>query len=103
MWAVNRGSPVDGQITASNPKMTYVSRGCFLAGSLVRPKVVKSAHFCPATREFVYREYRDVTSSSGMPTGSTYPTRVSGLSFVLWGSSAVEAHLCAVVFVEAFF
>ncbi|GAQ91450.1 DNA replication licensing factor MCM3 component [Klebsormidium nitens] len=43
--------------------------------SLVRPKVVKSAHYCPATKDFVFREYRDVTSSSGMPTGATYPTR----------------------------
>ncbi|KAF9590057.1 hypothetical protein IFM89_030369 [Coptis chinensis] len=43
--------------------------------SLVRPKVVKSVHFCPTTREFTSREYRDITSYVGLPTGSVYPTR----------------------------
>ncbi|XP_010529154.1 PREDICTED: DNA replication licensing factor MCM3 [Tarenaya hassleriana] len=43
--------------------------------SLVRPKVVKSVHFCPSTGEFTNREYRDITSHIGLPTGSVYPTR----------------------------
>ncbi|KAG2626819.1 DNA replication licensing factor MCM3 homolog 2-like [Panicum virgatum] len=43
--------------------------------SLVRPKVVKSVHFCPVTGEFLSREYRDITSFVGLPTGSVYPTR----------------------------
>ncbi|TYJ34291.1 hypothetical protein E1A91_A05G159100v1 [Gossypium mustelinum] len=43
--------------------------------SLVRPKVVKSVHFCPATENFTVREYRDITSNNGLPTGSVYPTR----------------------------
>ncbi|XP_062191035.1 DNA replication licensing factor MCM3-like [Phragmites australis] len=43
--------------------------------SLVRPKVVKSVHFCPATGGFLTREYRDITSFVGLPTGSVYPTR----------------------------
>lgn len=47
-----------------------------LSGSLVRPKVVKSVHFCPSTGEFTNREYRDITSHAGLPTGSVYPTRV---------------------------
>ena len=46
-------------------------------GSLVRPKVVKSVHYCPATGNFLSREYRDVTSTAGGPTGAVYPTRVS--------------------------
>ncbi|KAJ1387341.1 P-loop containing nucleoside triphosphate hydrolase [Sesbania bispinosa] len=44
-------------------------------GSLVRPKVVKSVHFCPTTGDFTTREYRDITSNMGLPTGSVYPTR----------------------------
>ncbi|CAI9777609.1 unnamed protein product [Fraxinus pennsylvanica] len=40
------------------------------ASSLVRPKVVKSVHFCPATEKFTLREYRDITSNMGLPTGS---------------------------------
>ncbi|KAH8958058.1 hypothetical protein BDL97_06G001800 [Sphagnum fallax] len=43
--------------------------------SLVRPKVVKSVHYCPGTGAFTNREYRDITSSNGLPTGSVYPTR----------------------------
>ncbi|XP_057493434.1 DNA replication licensing factor MCM3 homolog 2 [Actinidia eriantha] len=43
--------------------------------SLVRPKVVKSVHFCPETKTFTTREYRDITSTMGLPTGSVYPTR----------------------------
>ncbi|KAJ4758620.1 DNA helicase [Rhynchospora pubera] len=43
--------------------------------SLVRPKVVKSVHYCPATQMFMSREYRDITSNVGLPTGSVYPTR----------------------------
>jgi hypothetical protein len=46
------------------------------SGSLVRPKVVKSVHYCPATNAFLSREYRDITSFVGLPTGSVYPTRV---------------------------
>ncbi|KAL5997514.1 DNA replication licensing factor MCM3 2 [Asimina triloba] len=43
--------------------------------SLVRPKVVKSVHFCTTTGTFMSREYRDITSNMGLPTGSVYPTR----------------------------
>lgn len=43
--------------------------------SLVRPKVVKSVHYCEATKGFEQREYRDVTSYDGLPTGAVYPTR----------------------------
>lgn len=52
-----------------------------ISGSLVRPKVVKSVHFCPSTGEFTNREYRDITSHAGLPTGSVYPTRVITFSF----------------------
>ncbi|DBA91266.1 TPA: hypothetical protein ACH3X2_004134 [Trebouxia sp. C0005] len=43
--------------------------------SLVRPKVVKSVHYCEKTRQFTTKEYRDVTSTSGQPTGAVYPQR----------------------------
>eukprot|EP00210_Caulerpa_lentillifera_P000182 g177.t1 len=41
----------------------------------VRPKVLRSVHYCEAKKEYVTREYRDVTSNSGTPTGSIYPSR----------------------------
>lgn len=37
--------------------------------SLVRPKLVKSVHYCPDTQLQTTREYRDVTSLVGLPTG----------------------------------
>ena len=43
--------------------------------SLVRPKMLKSVHFCPETRLFHAREYRDATSSTSNlpPTSSVTP------------------------------
>ena len=35
----------------------------------------KSAHYCPATGKFTYKEYRDATSLTGVATGSAYPTK----------------------------
>ena len=46
------------------------------AGSLVRPKVVKSVHYCPATRKTIERKYSDLTSLEPFPTAAVYPTRV---------------------------
>lgn len=43
--------------------------------TLVRPKIVKSVHWCPATGQFQSREYRDVTSNTGAPTTTAYPTK----------------------------
>lgn len=43
--------------------------------SLVRPKVVKSVHYCEKTKSVTTREYRDVTSNTGLPTATTYPQR----------------------------
>ncbi|XP_045797627.1 DNA replication licensing factor MCM3 homolog 3-like, partial [Trifolium pratense] len=37
--------------------------------------LVKSVHFCPTTGNFTSRDYRDITSNLGLPTGSVYPTR----------------------------
>ncbi|CAL5229434.1 g12756 [Coccomyxa viridis] len=43
--------------------------------SLVRPKLVKSVHYAESTGNFMTREYRDVTSNTGLPTSTAYPTR----------------------------
>ncbi|KJE90589.1 DNA replication licensing factor MCM3, variant [Capsaspora owczarzaki ATCC 30864] len=40
--------------------------------SLVRPKLVRSVHYCPATKHTLTKEYRDATSFNGLPTGGTY-------------------------------
>jgi DNA replication licensing factor MCM3 len=43
--------------------------------SLVRPKMIKSIHYCPETTHFHSREYRDATSSTSNlpPTSSVTP------------------------------
>ncbi|OQR90919.1 DNA replication licensing factor MCM3 [Achlya hypogyna] len=43
--------------------------------SAVRPKVVKSVHYCKETNVMIAREYRDHTSLTGIPTSSVYPTK----------------------------
>lgn len=50
---------------------SFVSR----SGSLIRPKVVRSVHFCPATKKTMERRYTDMTSLSGYPSSSAYPTK----------------------------
>ncbi|KAJ9508194.1 hypothetical protein QJQ45_021561, partial [Haematococcus lacustris] len=45
--------------------------------SLVRPKLVKTVHYCEETKAFTTQDYRDVTSLSGQPTGVVYPTKDS--------------------------
>ncbi|KAG8225524.1 hypothetical protein J437_LFUL006063, partial [Ladona fulva] len=42
--------------------------------SLVRPKVVRSVHYCPATRKVMERKYSDLTSFDAFPSSSVYPT-----------------------------
>lgn len=43
--------------------------------SLVRPKIVRSVHFCPATKKRIERKYTDLTSFSAYPSSSVYPTK----------------------------
>ena len=49
--------------------------GIVIKCSAVRPKVVKSVHYCPSTTQMLTREYRDGTSLNGLPTTSVYPTK----------------------------
>ena len=41
----------------------------------VRPKLVMSKHFCEDNSKFSSREYRDVTTLTGLPTSTRIPTR----------------------------
>lgn len=43
----------------------------------MRPKVVKSVHFCPATKKSIERRYTDMTSLDAFPANSVYPTKVN--------------------------
>ncbi|NXX93370.1 MCM3 factor, partial [Centropus bengalensis] len=43
--------------------------------SMVRPKVVRSVHYCPATKKTIERRYTDLTSLNAFPSSSIYPTK----------------------------
>ncbi|XP_028996974.1 DNA replication licensing factor MCM3 [Betta splendens] len=43
--------------------------------SLVRPKVVRSVHYCPATKKTLERKYTDMTSLDAFPSNAIYPTK----------------------------
>lgn len=43
--------------------------------SLVRPKVVRSVHYCPETKKVIERKYTDLTSFEALPSSSVYPTK----------------------------
>jgi len=43
--------------------------------SLVRPKLVRSVHYCPATKKTIERRYTDLTSFDAFPSSAVYPTK----------------------------
>uniref|UniRef100_A0A8C9QXQ1 DNA replication licensing factor MCM3 n=1 Tax=Scleropages formosus TaxID=113540 RepID=A0A8C9QXQ1_SCLFO len=43
--------------------------------SLVRPKVVRSVHYCPTTKKTIERRYTDLTSLDAFPSSAIYPTK----------------------------
>ncbi|KAK7487331.1 hypothetical protein BaRGS_00021420 [Batillaria attramentaria] len=43
--------------------------------SLIHPKVVRSVHYCPATKKTLERRYTDMTSLDARPSGGIYPTK----------------------------
>ncbi|CAI8024024.1 DNA replication licensing factor MCM3 [Geodia barretti] len=49
--------------------------GIITKSSQVRPKVVKSVHYCPATGKTMERKYTDLTSLEPFPTSAVYPTK----------------------------
>lgn len=48
----------------------------FVIGSLIRPKVVRSVHYCEVTKTVLERAYSDLTSLSAFPHSAIYPTTV---------------------------
>lgn len=69
----NRVSP--RALTSSLLGQLVEIRGIITRCTLVRPKIVKSVHYCATTGQTMQQEYRDVTSHRGLPTPPVYPTR----------------------------
>ena len=72
---------------------------CFV-GSLIRPKVVKSVHYCPATKKTLERHYTDLTSLDPFPSSSAYPTKVICDD---WKCNILIINIFACVHVHLFF
>jgi DNA replication licensing factor MCM3 len=47
--------------------------GIITKSSVILPKLVESFHYCPKTNKFLSKNYRDLTSVDGNPTGFTLP------------------------------
>lgn len=65
--------------TCYNSTVTEQKKNLFvlcILGSLVRPKVVRSVHYCPATKKTLERKYTDMTSLDAFPSSAIYPTKV---------------------------
>lgn len=62
--------------------------------SLVRPKVVRSVHFCPETKKVMERKYTDLTSFEAVPSSSVYPTKDEDGNFLEteYGLSVYKDH-----------
>jgi DNA replicative helicase MCM subunit Mcm2 (Cdc46/Mcm family) len=58
------------QFATGNPLALLQVYGIVTRCSLVRPKLVKSVHYCPNTGVTTSREYRDITALTGLPTGA---------------------------------
>ncbi|ODV95967.1 hypothetical protein PACTADRAFT_49394 [Pachysolen tannophilus NRRL Y-2460] len=75
-----RGSFGDHQLTPRSINSSYLSKmvsieGIVTKASLIRPKIIKSVHFCDTTGRFHQREYRDQTTSfNPITTSAIYPT-----------------------------
>ena len=62
------------QLGAEYLKQLVCLEGIVTRCSLVRPKVVVSRHWCPATGKQYSRQYHDATSLAAPPTIVNYPT-----------------------------
>ncbi|XP_039610016.1 MCM3 minichromosome maintenance deficient 3 (S. cerevisiae), like [Polypterus senegalus] len=62
-------------LTASLLGSLVCIEGIVTKCSLVRPKVTRSVHYCPATKKTLERKYTDLTSLDAFPSSAIYPTK----------------------------
>lgn len=93
------GSFGDKHVTPRSLKTQYLGNMVCVEGivtkcSLVRPKVVRSVHYCPATKKTIERKYTDLTSLEAFPTSAVYPTKDEdgNLLETEYGLSAYKDH-----------
>lgn len=62
-------------LSARNLNNLICLEGIVTKCSLVRPKVTKSVHYCPATKKSMERMYTDLTSLEAYPSSGAYPVK----------------------------
>jgi DNA replication licensing factor MCM3 len=62
-------------LTSSYLSNMVCVEGIVTKASLVRPKIIRSVHYCPATKKTIERKYTDMTSLDPFPTSGVYPTK----------------------------
>lgn len=62
-------------LSARNLNNLICVEGIVTKCSLVRPKVMKSVHYCPVTKKSMERMYTDLTSLEAYPSSGAYPTK----------------------------
>ena len=55
--------------------MVFFVSGIVTKCSLIKPKINKSVHYCPATQKSTERTYSDLTSLDAFPSSAAYPTQ----------------------------
>ncbi|XP_077559687.1 minichromosome maintenance 3 [Haemaphysalis longicornis] len=74
------GSFGSKHVTPRTLKSTYLGgvvcvEGIVTKCSLVRPKIMHSIHYCPATQKTLERRFTDLTSYDAFPSSAVYPTK----------------------------
>ncbi|KAL5534587.1 hypothetical protein ACEPAG_1050 [Sanghuangporus baumii] len=82
------GSFGDQHVSPRTLRATHVNKMVSIDGivtrcSLVRPKMLKSVHYCAETGQFHAREYRDATATSNLPPTSSITPQVDDDGHVL--------------------
>ncbi|XP_019758103.1 DNA replication licensing factor Mcm3 isoform X1 [Dendroctonus ponderosae] len=62
---------VEGIVSKCKAENFALNTNC----SLIYPKLVRSVHYCPATKKFMERKYTDLTSLEAVPSSALYPTK----------------------------
>lgn len=62
-------------LTAGHLNHMVCLEGIVTKCSLIKPKINKSVHYCPATQKSTERTYSDLTSLDAFPSSAAYPTQ----------------------------
>jgi len=96
-FGANRLTP--RQLNSSHLGQLVCVEGIATRCSIVRPKVMKTIHFCEKTNAHSEMTYHDATSLTGFPTLSSYPTKdIDGNSLTTeFGLSVYSDHQTLVI------